>query len=28
MQDPNTGGPGEVSKGGWDFVGAKAFNYY
>jgi type VI secretion system secreted protein Hcp len=28
MQDPNTGGPGEVTKGGWDFVGAKAFNYY
>jgi type VI secretion system secreted protein Hcp len=28
MQDPNTGGPGEVTTGGWDFVGAKAFNYY
>ena len=28
MQDPNTGGPGEVTKGGWDFAAAKAFNYY
>jgi type VI secretion system secreted protein Hcp len=28
MQDPNTGGPGEVTKGGWDFAAAKAFNFY
>jgi type VI secretion system secreted protein Hcp len=28
MQDNNTGGAGESTTGGWDFVGAKAFNYY
>ncbi len=28
MQDPNTGGAGEVTTGGWDFAASKAFNYY
>jgi type VI protein secretion system component Hcp len=28
MQDNNTGGAGESTTGGWDFIGAKAFNYY
>ena len=28
MQDPNTGGAGEVTTGGWDFAASKAFNYF